>query len=460
MKPASSLQQRLGVWLGVLLTVTWIVAAAVTALVARHEIDKVFDSALQETAQRILPLAVADVLARDALDVTQKLAEIREHDELITYIVRDARGQILLQSHDADPALFPDWVDVGFERSATHLFYSEQALQGSIRITVAESLAHRDLVAREMQMALGLPVLIMLPIALLAIFLIVRTSLAPLRRFRDRLVKRDERDMSLIPARDLPVELAPLAASLNDLLARLGSAFEAERSFTSNAAHELRTPLAGAIAQVQRLRAETRDPGVHSRCAELERTLKRMTRLSESLLQLARAQASRVRVDQALDMVPVLRLLTDDFQRIHAEGRIQLKVPDTPLLSDMDPDIFAIMCRNLLENAIRHGDSHGMIVVTLSDTGLLTVANEGDVVPPERLSRLTRRFERGQSLSQGTGLGLAIVSAIALRIGSGVRLLSPRSGSSSGFEAVVQIPMPHTSGRRVAGAEATRADDA
>ncbi len=178
-----SLQRRLGLSLGVLLTGLWIGAASVTAVLARNAIEEIFDSALQETAQRILPLAVADVLGREEEGVTQRLAEIREHNELLTYAVRDAQGRILLLSHDANPVVFPHWSGIGFSQSTTHRFYSEETLQGSIRLTVAEPLAHRMVVAREIQMGLVLPLLIFLPIALLAIVLTVRTTLAPLRRF-------------------------------------------------------------------------------------------------------------------------------------------------------------------------------------------------------------------------------------------------------------------------------------
>ena len=249
MKWPASLQARLGLSLGLVLTVLWLLAASVTAVIVRGEMDEVFDSALRETAERILPLAVTDIVGREDQGVTQRLAPIREHDELFTYLVRDAEGLILLQSHAADPAVFPPYDGPGFRQTATHRLYSDAALQGTIRITVAEPLAHRASVAREIQMGLGLPLLIVLPLALAAIMMAVRFSLDPLRRFRAQLEARGARDLSEVTAHDLPTEIGPLAATLNSLLARLRAAFEAERSFAANAAHELRTPLAGAIAQ-------------------------------------------------------------------------------------------------------------------------------------------------------------------------------------------------------------------
>lgn len=434
-----SLERRLGLSLGIVLTVIWIAAAALTAVAARHAMQEIYDSALQETAQRILPLAVADILARDVPGVTQRLSEVRDHDEFLTYVVRDAQGSILLQSHGTDPAVFPAWDGVGFRQSSTHRFYNESALQDSVRITIAEPLAYRANVALEIQLGLGLPLLILLPVALLAIVLAVRTSLAPLRRFRDVLATRNARDLTLVPADGLPAEVAPVADTLNGLLVRLGAAFEAERSFTANAAHELRTPLAGAIAQAQRLQVESNEPATKARAGEIETTLKRLTRLSERLMQLARAEGGRLRLDQASDLRPVARILTDDLSRMAGKPRIHLTMPATPVMSDLDPDVFAILYRNLLDNALRHGTQTAPVDVSITVDGVLTVSNEGPVVPQETLLQLTHRFERGGASAQGSGLGLAIADAIAQRIGSTLLLKSPRTGQDSGFEVCVRL---------------------
>lgn len=109
-------------------------------------------------------------------------------------------------------------------------------------------------------------------------------------------------------------------------------------------------------------------------------------------------------------------------------------------MSDLDPDAFGIICRNLVENALRHGASDEPIEVSLGEDGTYRVANEGPVVPTEALGRLARRFERGTAGTEGSGLGLAIVASIADRISSKLTLQSPRPGSSSGFEAAVILP--------------------
>ena len=440
MRWPASLQARLGLSIGLVLTVLWLLAATVTTVIVWGELDEVFDSALRETAERILPLAVTDIVGRENQGVTQRLAPIREHDEFFTYLVRDAEGRILLQSHAADPALFPPYDGPGFRQTATHRLYSDAALQGTIRITVAEPLAHRASVAWEIQMGLGLPLLIVLPVALAAIILAVRFSLDSLRRFRARLEARGARDLSEVPAEGLPTEIGPLAETLNSLLARLREAFEAERSFAANAAHELRTPLAGAIAQAQRLRSETGEPATVARASEIEATLKRLTRLSERLLQLARAEGGRLRIDRSVDLRAIARVVVDDLERASAKDRIALTLPSTAVMSDIDPDAFAILCRNLVENALRHGAENAPVEVILTDDGHLIVSNDGPVLLRQTLDRLTSRFERADASADGSGLGLAIVAAIANRIGSSLSLKSPRPGESSGFQASLRLP--------------------
>ena len=111
------------------------------------------------------------------------------------------------------------------------------------------------------------------------------------------------------------------------------------------------------------------------------------------------------------------------------------------MLSDLDPDAFGIICRNLVENALRHGVPNGPVEVTLTQDGMFRVANDGPVIPPETLSHLTTRFERGRAAIDGSGLGLAIVAAIADRISSRLILLSPRPGMATGFEAALILPV-------------------
>jgi two-component system OmpR family sensor kinase len=401
--------------------------------------DEVFDSALEETAQRILPLAVVEVLGREDQGLSQRIATLRNHEEYFTYVVRDAQGRVLLRSHNAEDAAFPPYEGTGFRQTATHRLYYDAALRGTITIVVAEPLDHRAKVARDMQMGLGLPLLVMIPLSLAVIFGVVRLSFRPLRRFGNELAARSARNLSPVRNETLPSELEPIAGAANQLLSRLNAAFEAERSFAANAAHELRTPVAGAIAQAQRLRAETADPQAARRAAEIENSLKRLIRLSEKLMQLARAEGGRLRSGRSADLRPVLQVIVNDFSRSVAPGRLELALPADPVLSDIDPDAFGILCRNLIENALKHGTADAVIHVRLTPDGHLSVSNEGPVLPPEMLQRLTSRFERAGRIGDGSGLGLAIARTIAEGADGSLTLHSPIPDHETGFEAVVTL---------------------
>src|SRR5690606_24226405 len=249
------------------------------------------------------------------------------------------------------------------------------ALQDTVRLTVAEPLAHRARIAREALWMLLLPLLVVVPLAFAAIWLALRAGLAPLQRWRERLAARGARDLSPVSAGDLPSELAPIAATLDALLARLAAAFEAERSFAANAAHELRTPLAGAIAQAQRLRAETADPAARMRADEIEAALKRLLRVSERLMQLARAEGARLRRDDVADLRPAIRILAEERGR--GAGRIGLHLPETPVPSGPEPDALASRLRNLIDTALRDGQPETPGEVTLTEAAILRVANDG-----------------------------------------------------------------------------------
>lgn len=429
--------------LGAVLLMIWAGAAWATAVLLRHGIEDVFDSSLQETAQRLLPLAVLDIVGREDDDVaSQRLGAIRTHDELLSYVVRDDKGKILLRSHAADLAVFPPYEGPGFGLTATHRLYSEEALQGTVRITMAEPLAHRAQVVRDVRIGLGLPILLVIPAAFAAVVLAVRKSTRPLRAFCEQLETRSEKDLGPVVSDELPSELAPLAATLNALLGKLRAAFEAERSLAANTAHELRTPLAGAIAQAQRIQKETTEPQIEQRAADIEVTLKRLTVRAERLMQLARAEGSRLRLERTSDLRAALRVVVDDLRRgMPQEERVVLRMPDHPVVSDIDPDAVGILCRNLVENALRHGSDFSPVEVTLDPNGLLTVSNDGSAVPPETLAKLADRFERGGISARGSGIGLSIVSTIADRIGGSLVLRSPRPGMQSGFEASVKLPI-------------------
>lgn len=437
----TSLQWRLSLWLGLAIALVWALAAAVTAQNLRHEMEEVFDSALAETGQRLLPLAVRDIIGRDSDDAaSQSVATMREHDEHFTYVVRNAEGQVLLRSHRADPAIFPPFSGMGFSDTPTHRLYSDAALQGTITITVAEPQIRRRAVAWEVLVGLARPLALIVPISLIGVWAVIRLSTMSLRRFRSEIELRGAGDLTAVAADDLPSEIRPVARAVNQLLERLRRTLEAERSFAANSAHELRTPVAAALAQAQRLIVETTDAAARNRARDIETALRRLSALSEKLMQLARAEGGSLHGAEPVDIGALLRLIVDELTaNAGAAGPIELALPDAPVLSRIDPDAFAILMRNLIENALKHGSQAEPVRVTLSMDGLLRITNAGPAVPQDLLARLLDPFERGRTQAKGAGLGLAIAKAIAAGTGSSLELISPREGHEDGFEVRLRI---------------------
>ncbi|MGN6451159.1 MAG: sensor histidine kinase, partial [Brucella intermedia] len=435
MRPRS-LQWRISLWLGLGISLLWTIAALVTASQLSREMNVVFDSALEETAQRILPLAVLDITGREDDDeTTQRMTTLRKHDEYFTYLVRNSTGEVLLQSHSADLSIFPPFTTMGFQNTLTHRIYFDAALQGAVNIAVAEPLSARRGVARQVLWRLALPLGLVIPLSLIGVWAIVRVSVLPLWAFRSDIEVRGSGDLSPVTVNDLPSEVSPIAQAVNRLLDKLKRALEAERSFTANSAHELRTPIAAALAQTQRLIAETQDEAARNRGEQIEVALRRLSRLSEKLMQLAKAEGGRLHAAEPIDMVMILHMLVRELSQLGGnKNRIRLSTPDAAVKADIDADAFAILTRNLIENALKHGPHDEMVEVTLTSEGKLIVANGGSAIRPDVLERLSHRFERGVTKAEGTGLGLAIVKAIATGTGGTIELFSPREGQKDGFE--------------------------
>jgi len=271
MKSSSSLQKRLSLGLTLGMTLLWVGATVGAWLVVQHELDEAFDSALEETAQRILPLAVLEVSNRKELREEQHIATLGiAHKEYLTYRVRDAEGKILTQSHDANPTIFNKQTTEGFSTTEQYRLYGASALRGTVFIEIAEPLDHRREAAREALFALLLPLFALIPISLLGTWLFVRISLRSVLAYRRAVEARGVGDLSPIKVAQLPAEIDPLADAVNHLLERLRKALEAERSFTANSAHELRTPLAATLAQVQRLHHEAPEGPLRLRAVKIE----------------------------------------------------------------------------------------------------------------------------------------------------------------------------------------------
>lgn len=423
----------LGVALGV--AVLWLAAILVAGGVLRHELNEVSDSALQEAAERILSIAVVELTNSSDGSAGRRIAPLDADDEYLTYAVYDGSGDVLLYSHEAHRKLFSGGARLGFWNRREYRLYGTEAVSGAYRIAVAEPLEHRRKTLVRTVGTLAWPMAALLPLTVFWVWWLTRARLRPMTRLSEAIRHRGETDLTPVATQGLQAEFLPLGDSVNRLIQRMSRALEAERAFTSSAAHELRTPIAAALAQVQRLTRELEKEPQRRRAQDLEAELKRLARLAEKLLQLARAEGADILSETAFDLVPILALTLDDFRNEGAGDRIRAEMPDEAL-SHIDPDAFGILARNLIENALNHSPAGTPIEIVLSASGRLSVANDGVMVPPDDLFRLKQRFERGKGASPGSGLGLAIAESIARAANGSLQLSSPVPGKAEGFLAV------------------------
>ncbi len=426
------------------LSLCWLLGAVLASLMVRYELNEVFDSVLQETAQHLLP----EILGKQAAvlegpvgpEAPDTLPAV-PHDEYITYQVLSATGQLRLRSHAAPtmPYLLP--VSPGFAWDAAgRRIYTELSVDGRFAIQIAEPAGHRQEAVWGAILLLLLPLAGLLPVAVWLIHRNVRHGLAPVTQLQREVATRGGGNLAPLPVSRLPEELALLVTDLNQLLARLSQALESERSFARNSAHELRTPIASALVQTQLLATHLGEATpMGERAVAIAAELRRMGRLAERLLQLSRAEAGVAVSEEVVDLLPLLRLLVDDFSS--EGGRIEVEtggLASFPVRADVDA--LGIALRNLLENALRHGDPSAPVRITLGPGRSLSLSNDAAPIPPEALARLKQPFQRLGQSAGGTGLGLAIVERIMRQAGGGLTLHAPAPGKASGFEAVLSFP--------------------
>lgn len=443
-RPKASITRRLIVTLTGLAAALWLVASSLSIAVMHHELEQSLDSALQEAAQRLLTLAAAglgdapsETLIRN---IERKL--IAPHTEYLTYQLRDADGRVLLSSHAAGHVAFPAPLQRGFHDSDAYRIFTEPSADGKLFLQIAETHAHRHEALYEAAIALVLPMALVVPLSTLAIVAIVSRSMRPVHVLQHEIANRGGGNLAPLGPIETASELAPVAAAVDHLLGRLRAALAAERAFAANSAHELRTPLASALARLQRLRHGLDDAGARDRAQGVEADLRRLIDLTEKLLQLSRADAGIGLSDSAQDLTPILKMVADDVARSLAAGvRIVIDPDPAPMLrSPMDIDAFGIVARNLLENAVLHGSPDEPVRVRIGPGARFAIVNGGSVVPPDKLAHLTNRFERGSTAAKGAGLGLAIVETLLRQSGGRLTLWSPASGRDDGFEAIVELP--------------------
>ena len=431
-----SLQAQLRRRLLGLLSAVWLVAAAAAGFGLWARTDELLDSALKETAERLLMLPEA---ALATPDTAQRLALLGPHDEVLVYQVQDAQGGLVLRSHKAPVVLLDAGAPDGLREAGPWLVLTLSTPDGQRRAQVAETVQHRH---AGMWAGLGWllgTLLALLPLAGLAMRWLLRRGFDSLEPARAELAKRPPHDLRPLALQAAPAELQPWLASVNSLLARVAGLVDSERAFAASTAHELRTPLAAARAQAQRLAQASNEPATQEAAQALVRQLDRLTGLATRLLQLARIESGVALHREPVDLVELAVLVVDDFGDATRSGALQLQVLGHTAPVRGDVDALGIALRNLIDNALKHGGERARVTVSVRGQQL-TVQDDGPGVDPALLPALVRKFERGTAshVLPGSGLGLAMVDTIALQSGARLVLQSPVAGGH-GFSATLQF---------------------
>jgi len=268
-------------------------------------------------------------------------------------------------------------------------------------------------------------ILTLVAMMMAGVFAALHLGLRPLRRISERAGEIGPATVSQrLPLEATPREIAPLVMAFNATLDRLEAGLRAQRDFSANAAHELRTPLATLRAQIESLL----EPSERQEAIE---EFDRLSRLIAQLLTLAEADGGDAPATVAFDLVETARDLTRDMAgAIVASGRTVGfdSVPDHWTCRGA-PGLIEVALRNLLENAVRHTPTGSEILIAIDVFGRLTVSDDGPGVPSEFRDRLFQRFSKADPRGAGAGLGLSIVSRIMTLHGGEARLDPAAAGA-------------------------------
>ena len=443
-----SLRRRL-VWLLTgAVALIWLLAALAVYQRAHHEADEMLDAQLTQLADTLLAIVAGG-------EVEHFVKELHEHAHRYpvpiafeVWISDDGESRRLLTSPGHDG--FATGLTSGFSEhrhlGAHWRLYAVQDDDAEYRVVVGEAHAAREGLAREMGLSLLLPAMLALPLMALAVWWGVGRSLRPVDDVARQVGALDAQALApLDESAPLPSEIAPLRAALNALIRRVTEAFENERRFTADAAHELRTPLAALKVQAQvALRAQAADSRQHA-LAQVIAGVDRMTHLVEQLLTLARvdpaSQGSAPPLDPAGIVTAVCAELLPQAQR---QGQT-LVVDAAPGCSvAVTAAWLQVAVRNLVDNALRYAGAGARIEVRLNCSEAacaISVTDNGPGVAASLRSQLSARFVRGEIEGDGCGLGLSIVARIAalsharLELDDGL----PRADGGHGLAATLRF---------------------
>lgn len=454
-----TLRRQLLVWLAGPLIVLWSISTMVDYDIANRFVNLAYDRALLESALDI-GRQVKVLGGRIYVDLPEVAIEMLQSGESgrAYYLVTGPDHEFI--TGDPDLPLPPDplserpsYYDDAYQGKPVRIVALQWPVergkdQGFVMVRVAENRSVRTEFARLILLRMMLPQALLILLAAVLVWYAVGRGLAPLSTLRREIENRSHRDLSALPEEQAPQEVQPLIRAMNDLLQRLSKTLAAQQRFIADAAHQLRTPVAGIKTQTELALRQTPAGESHATLYQLHTATEQATRLINQLLSLARAEpgTERAHITERLDLNELVRETTTEWVPRALARNIDLGFDSPQGSTIMEGDAFLLreMLNNLLDNAIRYTKPGGQVTVQIrQETGgtVLSVEDSGPGIPESERERVFERFYRVLGTGvDGCGLGLAIVREIAERHGAEVSLGQGAGGSGT----VVRIIFPKT----------------
>lgn len=447
MKLTPSIRRRLVAILIGLFIATWLIAFAATYAAAARRIGVLFDAQLAHDAGALLVLAEQEPpRGAGPRRIPANPPQLRK---VLAFAVW--RGEhLMLRSYNAPPVDRPattGYGDATFDGRAWRGYALRQP-QSGLTVWVGEPFSLRDRMVDEITRDVLFPMLLALPLLAVAVWWGVGRGLAPVARVAGEVARRSPSNLKPVGVAVVPSEINPLVDKLDDLLARLREAFDLERRFTADAAHEIRTPLASIKTNAQ---VALRAAGDEQRRQSLEQVVEgvdRATRVVEQLLTLARLD--REALEGQFVAVRLDSLAAEVLAALHPEAEakrttLALAVGNGAEIRG-NPVALGIMLRNIVDNAIRYTPPGGTVEVKAERLGggvALTVTDNGPGIPHTDRARVFDRFYRGANTGAfGCGLGLSIARRVAELHDASIALADAPSGR--GLQVTVWWPQSTT----------------
>jgi len=452
-----SIRKRLLFILLSAIVLIWFLAVSISYIYNRHEIARLLDSQLAQSANVLLEVSRHELLEQRAFDhsilkpdhdfsADSLLTDSPLRREQLVFQVWMKNGELALSSHNAPSQPLSDVMGFSDHVRDGHRWrvYSVSHPQLSMKVIIAERIDIRGKLANAIAQSLLYPLLAALPLLAMVIWWGVGRALAPLGRVANDVANREPEHLEPVDSRYVPIEAKPLVDSLNGLFVRVQAAFDKERHFTADAAHGLRTPLAGIKTQAQVAQGLCHNDTMGDALQRVVRGVDTATRVVEQLLTLARLDPEKeLNHGNRVNLCDVASAVIVELEPLAFKKHIEigLSEPCRQQWAVGYADALAILVTNLVDNAIRYLPEYGHIEVSifrLNDQVALSVADSGPGIPPQDYAKVMQRFYRRPGSQQpGSGLGLSIVQRIAELHGAKVEL---GASAFSGLEVKVIFP--------------------